>query len=494
VQPLTADIQTDLTAYEVFSLFSGAQRVAFLESRPGYGALSQYSILGVNPYLSLRGRPGECLLDGSPAGADALAILARLLAAEANESIAGLPLSGGCIGYLAYDAGFPLVELPLPERARQAAGDWPLVGFDFFDNYLIFDHTNESVTALACGRLKPAAESLADLAGRLAAGGSTCGQMAEQAHEPCRSLRASCPVPILSPIIAEAEYITRVEAIRTLIRQGEVYIANLTQQLSGTSGEPADWLYDRLRRINPAPFAAFVRQDNLEILSASPERFLRIRPGAEPPLAAVAGWRRRFVETRPIKGTRPRGRNPEEDEANARELLASEKDRSELLMIVDLERNDLSRICKPESVAVPELFRLETFPGVFHLVATVQGELRPEIDAVDALQACFPGGSITGAPKVAAMQVIDRLEDQARGLYTGCLGYLSFDGQADFSILIRTMIRCGNRIRYGSGGGITWESDPPSEYQEMLVKAGSFLHIMGREVADGDPDSQPNAP
>jgi para-aminobenzoate synthetase component I len=480
------DIQTPLSAYDVFCLFSGDQRVAFLESLPGYGALGRYSILGCNPYLSLRGRPGECLLNGMPAGSEALTVLARLLEEEANEPIAGLPLSGGCIGYVAYDAGFPLVELPLPERARQAASNWPLIGFDFFDNYLVFNHASGSVTALACGRLKPAADSLADLAGRLAAAADhpvSCAAV---------SAEGSGSAPTLSPIISETEYMARVEAIRTLIRQGEVYIANLTQQLSGTTNEPAAKLYDRLRRINPAPFAAFVRQDDLEILSASPERFMQIRIDIDSKLAEVGDRHRRTVETRPIKGTRPRGGSPEEDAANASELLASEKDRSELLMIVDLERNDLSRICRPESVAVPELFRLEIFPGVFHLVATVQGVLRDEVGAVDAFKACFPGGSITGAPKVAAMQVIDRLEDQARDLYTGCLGYLSFDGQADFNILIRTMIRCGHQIRYGSGGGITWESDPQAEYQEMLVKAGSFLHIMGGEVDAVDLDSQPN--
>jgi branched-subunit amino acid aminotransferase/4-amino-4-deoxychorismate lyase len=279
-------------------------------------------------------------------------------------------------------------------------------------------------------------------------------------------------------------YLARIEAIRELIRLGEVYIANLTHQLTASTAESAETLYARLRQLNPAPFSAFLRQGHVEILSASPERFIQIRPAdirtSDQQIRDQGPLLPRTITTYPIKGTRPRGDDAVSDAQNALDLLASGKDRSELLMIVDLERNDLSRICLPDSIVVPELFRLETYPTVHHLVATVQGLLRGEISAVDALKACFPGGSITGAPKIAAMRIIDQLELQARYLYTGCLGYFSLDGQSDFNILIRSIIKQGQSVSYGSGGGITWESHAVDEYDEMLVKAKSFRQVMQR--------------
>jgi para-aminobenzoate synthetase component I len=471
MQPLTAPIQTPLTAYGAFCLFEPEGPVAFLESLPGYGRLSRYSILGLHPYRTLRGWPGRCLVDGRETTEDALDVLEKLLATEANQPVPGLPFSGGCIGYIGYDAGFPLVELATPERAAQAAqAGRPTVGFDFYDNYLIFDHQSGQVTALACGYLEDAAVSLQRLAKRLGDAVVLPNTTAAARRLPLGGVSGGALNDLAIP--APAVYQAKVEAIRELIRQGEVYIANLTQQLSGQSEETAAVLYDRLRRINPAPFTAFIRQETLEIVSASPERFIQIGPDASG---------HRSIETCPIKGTRRRGRTPDEDTVNAKELLASEKDRSELLMIVDLERNDISRICRPESVTVEDLFRLETYPTVFHLVATVRGILRDDVSAVAAVKACFPGGSITGAPKVAAMQIIDALEDQPRGLYTGCLGYLSLDGQTDLNIIIRTLVKQGRTISYGSGGGITWESDAAAEFQEMLDKAASFMTIMGKE-------------
>ena len=255
-----------------------------------------------------------------------------------------------------------------------------------------------------------------------------------------------------------------VEKLRHYIEAGDVYIANMTQTFTAQSAKTSALIYEELRRINPAPFAARLEFDGISVLSSSPERFLQV----------VAGTAR----TRPIKGTRPRGRTQAEDEKNRQALLSSEKDKSELLMIVDLERNDLSRVCQPHTIKVPELFSLEQYSTVFHLVGEVTGKLRPGISAADCLEHCFPGGSITGAPKRRAMEIIEELERGERGLYTGCIGYFSLNGNADFNIAIRTIVKQGEQLSIGVGGGITWESEAAEEYQETLDKAKALLQVI----------------
>jgi para-aminobenzoate synthetase component I len=465
MEPRVEEIATELSAYDAFRRFHDRPSVAFLESLPGYGDLGRHSILGLNPYATLRGWTDRCEVDERAVAEDPLAALDRLLRKYRTEPMDDLPLSGGAIGSIAYDFGHGLVEPPLPRRFPGSEDlRRPLVRFDFYDDFLVFDHGTGKVTALACGRLQPAEESLARLKEAL-------DRPVPRAADPTGQESGATVRPDIH-VRPEAAHMRKVERIREHIRQGDVYIVNLTDQLRARTTLAADVLYDRLRRINPAPFAAFVRQDDVEILSASPERLLRIGP-------REAGGLR--IETRPIKGTRPRAKDPVADARYAQELQASEKDKSELLMIVDLERNDISRLCRPESVAVPELFRLEAFPSVFHLVATVTGILRDGVSVPDCLRTCFPGGSISGAPKRAAMAVIDRLEDETRGLYTGCLGYLSLDGRADLSLLIRTLVKQGDLVRYGSGGGITWESDAREEYAELLTKAGSFRKVLEGE-------------
>jgi len=229
-------------------------------------------------------------------------------------------------------------------------------------------------------------------------------------------------------------------------------------------------LYLRLRAINPAPFAAFLKFPEFSVVSASPERFLHFDP------------RTRRVHTRPIKGTRPRGQTPEEDERLAQELLRSEKDRAEHVMIVDLERNDLGRVAETGSVRVREMATLETFPTVFHLTSTVEATLREDKDRVDLLQATFPGGSITGAPKIRAMEIIDELEPTTRGVYTGSIGYFAFDGRMDLNIAIRTLVIKDGVAYFQVGGGIVADSEPEAEYQETLDKAAAIKRSMGQLV------------
>jgi len=267
-------------------------------------------------------------------------------------------------------------------------------------------------------------------------------------------------------------YLQAVARVIEYIHAGDLFQANLSQRLEVRLAEPPLALYRRLRRLNPAPFAAYFDCGGLIVASSSPERFLRVHEG-------------RGVEARPIKGTRPRGVSPEHDAALGLALTESEKDRAENVMIVDLLRNDLSRVCRPGTVRVPELFALEHYATVHHLVSTVVGELAPEHDAVDLLRAAFPGGSITGAPKVRAMQIIAELEPTQRGVYCGSIGYLSVTGALDTSIVIRTYVVLGHAVYFQVGGGIVADSDPEQEYRETFHKARGLVAAIAGATKDG---------
>jgi para-aminobenzoate synthetase component 1 len=261
-------------------------------------------------------------------------------------------------------------------------------------------------------------------------------------------------------------YLTAVTRVREYILAGDIFQANLSQRFEAPLRE-APWpLYRRLREINPAAFGAYMDCGDFQVLSVSPERFLRLS-GTQ-------------VETRPIKGTRPRGLGPMHDAMLGRVLSESDKDRAENVMIVDLLRNDLSRVCRPGSVRVPELFSLEHHPTVHHLVSTVVGELEPPADAVALVRATFPGGSITGAPKVRAMEIIAELEPTRRGVYCGSLGYLGADGEMDTSIAIRTCVTTNDRVYFQAGGGIVADSDPEQEYRETLDKARGIIRALAQ--------------
>jgi para-aminobenzoate synthetase component 1 len=260
------------------------------------------------------------------------------------------------------------------------------------------------------------------------------------------------------------DYVKAVARARQYIIDGDIFEVNISQRFETCLKIPPWDLYLRLRAINPAPFASYLGFDKVTIVSASPERFLKVQGDC--------------VETRPIKGTVRRGKTPGEDTKNARELLASIKDHAENMMIVDLERNDLGRVCRYGSVRVSELAILETFPTVFHLTSTVVGQLHPDKNRYDLLKATFPGGSITGAPKVRSMEIIDELEPTRRSVYTGSIGYLSFNGNMDINIVIRTFIIKGKRAYFQVGGAVVYDSDPESEYQETLDKGRALVNAL----------------
>jgi para-aminobenzoate synthetase component 1 len=265
-------------------------------------------------------------------------------------------------------------------------------------------------------------------------------------------------------------YTAAIRRAKEYIAAGDIYQVNLSQRFYAPLQSDGFTLYNRLRTTNPAPFAAYLRHlDVVEVLSSSPERFLRLEADG-------------LVETRPIKGTIARGATPEEDRRLAEQLQASIKDRAELLMIVDLERNDLGKVCEFGTVRVPELFALESYETVHHLVATVHGRLRAGMGPVDLLRATFPGGSITGAPKIRSMEIIDELEPTTRAVYCGSIGYISAHGRMDLNIAIRTFIVRGGEVFYQVGGGIVADSDPHAEYVETLHKGRGLAAALGGGV------------
>ncbi|MDA1190364.1 MAG: aminodeoxychorismate synthase component I, partial [Candidatus Poribacteria bacterium] len=279
--------------------------------------------------------------------------------------------------------------------------------------------------------------------------------------------------------VSRVAYEKAVASVREYIAAGDVYQVNLTRRISTEWEHDPYALYARLRESNPAPFSAYGEMDGYAVVSSSPERFLKVDAGT------------RRIETRPIKGTRPRGRSPEEDARNRQELLDSEKDAAELLMIVDLERNDLGRICEYGSVRVSEMRSIEAYASVVHTVATVEGTLRPDTTVAETLRATFPGGSITGAPKIRAMQLIDALEANPRGVYTGSIGYIGFDGGIDLNVAIRTVVVRDGEATFGVGGGIVWDSDPEAEYRETLDKADAIFRALGQYKQRGSSSHVP---
>ena len=270
----------------------------------------------------------------------------------------------------------------------------------------------------------------------------------------------SAEISEFTPLASREKFTNDVLRIKDWIAAGHIYQANLSQAFAAEVTGELFSLYEALRETSPAPQAAYLHLDGREILSSSPEIFLKISG--------------RGIETRPIKGTRPRFTDPDEDRRSAYELQTSAKEISELIMITDLLRNDLGQVCEFGSVEVTEMLRLETLAQVHHLVSTVTGTLRPEIDALAALAACFPGGSITGAPKKRAMEIIRELEGTPRGLYCGTIGWLGYNGESSLNIAIRTLIRSGNRLVYQVGAGIVADSDPEGEYEETLHKAAGI--------------------
>jgi para-aminobenzoate synthetase component 1 len=361
----------------------------------------------------------------------------------------GLPFGGGAIGYFGYDLSRRLERLP---SYAQDAENLPEMVVGIYDWALVVDHHARRSWLTSQGRDPITHERWPELVEHFRTPRTDVTGDAFQATGP------------VSSNMDKVLYTAAFKRIKQYIRAGDCYQVNLAQRFHvRTRGEP--WLaYRSLRRINPAPYSAFLNTPYAQIMSASPEQFLKVRSG--------------MVETRPIKGTCARRSNPAKDRAAAAALQASAKDRAENLMIVDLLRNDIGKNCAVGSVSVPKLFSLESFATVHHLVSTVAGQLAAGRDVLDLLRGCFPGGSITGAPKLRSMEIIEELEPHRRGVYCGAIGYVGFDGSMDTNITIRTLVHSDGLVRFWAGGGIVADSELEAEYQEAFDKVAAMLRLL----------------
>ena len=423
-----------------------------LESENG-----KYSIIGIHPFYVLKEQDGKTYANDRVIERDFEDALSDFLLLHKEENHTGLPLISGGIGYFTYDYGCKFENIPISNPKET---DMPEALFCFYDNLVIFDLLTHECYITAKGILKDAGESIEEIESRLRE------DAAPYVFED--DFRSE-----ISFNFEKDDYEKSVGKVIDHIVEGDFYISNLTQQMRVQTELPPYALFSKMRKSNPSPFGGYFHYPDFDIVSASPERFIQMKD--------------RYIETKPIKGTRKRGETPEEDEFYRRELQMSEKDRSELLMIVDLERNDLNRICETGSVKVTKHFEIEAFATVFHLVTTIVGRMEEQRTYADLLRAMFPGGSITGAPKIEAMKDMDELEHSARGLYTGSIGYISFNGDCDLNIVIRTAVWQNGIYHIGIGGGITCESDPEAEYKETLQKAKAFIDIFKGEQNESNP-------
>lgn len=449
MKPAVLEFPYQSDSVRLFELLADRPWSVFLDSGQPQGEQGRYDILTAAPRKTLvtRGRvtgirDGESLRLSRE---DPFALLQEALGPE-REGLEEIPFSGGAIGYFGYDLARRLERLP--QVAEDDTG-LPEMAVAVYDWALVVDHLHH--------RSWLAGEDKVRLQARM---------------EQLLPRRATAPKGVNSfhtsgPIlcnISHPRHIAGIKRIQRYIHEGDCYQVNFARRFSVESqGDP--WIaYRRLRQLNPAPYGAYLNTPGCQVLSSSPERFLHSHAG--------------MVETRPIKGTCPRGLNPVQDLRLAGVLQNSEKDRAENLMIVDLMRNDLGKVCVPGSIEVPELFKLESFIRVHHLVSTIRGRLAADQTPVTLLRACFPGGSITGAPKLRAMQIIEELEPHRRGVYCGAIGYIGFDGAMDTNIAIRTLQCSRGMMHLWAGGGIVADSDPEEEYQETYHKAAALLDLL----------------
>ncbi|NOT12913.1 MAG: aminodeoxychorismate synthase component I [Methylococcaceae bacterium] len=434
---------------KLFSAMAGKQWAVFLDSGYPHCQQGRYDILACDPVCTLvtRGDSTEIMRDGIAITSSANPfdlVKQQLLPAlsDAND----LPFNGGAIGYFSYDLARRLEKLPV---SSDDAEHIPEMAVGIYQWAVIVDHHRQQSYLTGYFDDEQTMRALAS-------------QFSQLQEAPCFEVFS-----VLSAIQCNMDsdaYRQAFDRIKLYLQEGDCYQVNLAQRfVANCSGDP--WsAYQALRELNAAPFSCYLNFQDVQILSSSPERFLKLMNG--------------IVETKPIKGTRPRKQDVAEDRMQIRLLETSEKDRAENLMIVDLLRNDIGKTCKKGSVKVSKLFAVETYSTVHHLVSTVTGELEADQHALDLLKSCFPGGSITGAPKVRAMEIIEELEPNRRGVYCGAIGYIGFDGNMDTNVAIRTLVHSNETIRFWAGGGIVHDSSVEDEYQECFDKASAMLDLL----------------
>lgn len=477
-QPLVVTFQQPAT--DVFGLYrriaTGRNPSFLLESGKGGPATSRYSFLGADPFRRLRGSPHLWKLTSLDRSTivqeDAFSGLSKMILGNRISKPDGLPpFIGGAVGYFAYDLvrGFET----LPSLATNDIS-LPEMDFAFFDLIAAVDHRTDTIFGIFC---PPLERFLAEPREKLYFEG--CDRLAEfqarlagaPASERDSDLSTHPPMSLV-PEQSREEYMRRVRRCQEYIASGDIYQANLSHRFTLVWDAPSDSrnrlndaltleLYRRVRAVNPSPFSGLLRFDEMALICCSPERLVRVQG--------------RQAETRPIAGTRPRGATKSEDLRLTEELVTNAKERAEHLMLVDLERNDLGRVCEYGSVCVDEFMSIEQYSHVSHLVSNVSGTLRPWTTGFDVIRALFPGGTITGVPKIRCMELIEELEPVRRGPYTGSLGYLSWSGDLDLNIIIRSLVMLGDRGYLQVGAGIVADSIASKEYDETLHKADAFF-------------------
>lgn len=445
---------------EIFKLYEKEPLCAFLDSSL-VNDLGQYSVIGRCPYLKLVKDGNNFWINGKQEEERSFEDYMRKYLMEHEDSNdTGLPIMSGAIGYFSYDYGREQMEVPSGEEELVKI---PEAVWTFYDCFIIEDRNEKKTYLVANGITNDAWKQICEMEESILKLGENSEAYMYSEDTDDTIIKKVYEIKVQSNFEKEP-YKQAIGQMIRYINEGDIYIANMTRHLVIESDKPSLKVFYDLRKNNPSPFGAYMDLGEYQIVCASPERFLKMKD--------------HHVTTRPIKGTRKRGHTPEEDALLRQELQQSEKDKSELLMIVDLERNDLNRVCKPGSVKVTELFTVEEYATVFHLVSSIEGELEEGKNAMDLLEAAFPGGSITGAPKYRAMEIIDELEHGKRNLYTGSIGYLTLDGSCDLNIVIRTALHKDGRYHLGVGGGITAESELEFEYEETMQKAKAILDAL----------------
>jgi len=461
---LAADLQTPVSAF--LSIAAGEQNAFLLESVEGGERLGRYTFLGAAPYMVVRARGPLITIDRSgkieERSGSVFPCLRELLDEHRSAPLPGLPpFTAGAVGFFSYDVVRQLEKLP----ARRKPGlDVPDCVFMFFDRLLAFDHLRHQVHIIVSADVRQASpqrayhralESIAALEQRLAAG------LPPRRQKTRPAIKGQVKV---KPTTSRRAFEQSVRKVKDYIAAGDVFQTVLSQRFELEPGVPPLDIYRALRRVNPSPYMYFLRMADMHVLGSSPEMLVK-----------VAGRR---LEYRPIAGTRPRGRDDAEDARLERELRNDQKERAEHVMLVDLGRNDLGRVSEYGSVQVRELMYVERYSHVMHLVSAIEGKLRSGLGAMDALAACFPAGTLTGAPKVRSMEIIDELEPVRRGVYGGSILYADFAGNLDSCIAIRTMLTLGKRAYVQAGAGIVADSQPEREYEECLDKGRALLRAV----------------
>ncbi|WP_331275573.1 aminodeoxychorismate synthase component I [Peptostreptococcus equinus] len=442
----------------IYTYFNKDENSVFLDSSLK-NELGRYSIIGLNPYLKLVQKYDGFYVNDELKKNTLIDFLSQYLKDNKEDNKTDIPLISGAIAYFSYDYGMDIMGIKSRHKDQLEIDKARVY---FYDNFLIEDLYKKKLYIISNGKLEEKEKSSNKLLQIIEIANSKKNEAKNK--DKSEIIKEQNENYSLSSNFCKKDYKEAIDKMIHYIIEGDIYIVNMTRQICIECGIDPYEFFTILRKNNPSPFGAYMNYDGFKIISASPERFLLNKNGN--------------LLTRPIKGTRKRGEDPYEDQLLKEELKNSDKDKSELLMIVDLERNDLNKICTPGSVIVEDLFDVETYATVFHLVAQIKGKLKDEYNFADILKASFPGGSITGSPKYRAMELSDQVEASRRNIYTGSIGYISLNGDCDLNIVIRTALYKDRKYHIGVGGGITCESNLEFEYEETEQKAKALLNAL----------------